>query len=185
MNEIKFRAWDKEDKKMFNVMDIYYPRAASNVTRINLCGGDLKTVDNVELMQFTGLVDRNKKEIYQGDIIRFDKRCCHGIGIIQYGEYCSSCGSCGEYTDVNCIGYYIEPKCMSCTECIQIGISNNIEIEVIGNVYENPELIRYDTASIVNILSEIRNAEIQNIGEVGEKIGTLYKKIKNESKKEK
>ena len=74
---------------------------------------------------------------------------------------------------------------MSCTECIQIGISNNIEIEVIGNVYENPELIRYDTASIVNILSEIRNAEIQNIGEVGEKIGTLYKKIKNESKKEK
>jgi len=103
MREIKFRAWHKDTLKM-----------AYDVTPFQR---DSKT----EVMQYTGLHDKNNVEIYEGDLIRTDG-FSDGLSIpvvwrdfgFQIGEH----GICPLY-----------PR---------------KDYEVIGNIYENPELLKED-----------------------------------------
>ena len=61
--EIKFRVWDKEKSEMFFVEDIYWAEVDESITNINGWNNENP------LMQFTGLKDKNGKEIYEGDIV--------------------------------------------------------------------------------------------------------------------
>lgn len=109
MREIKFRAWDKRFKT------------------IDFGGGDLllriNSEDFSEPQQFTGLLDKNGKEIYEGDIVKFN--------VMEGRE--------GEPAYYNQIG---EVKILNPLR-LEIGgfISHYQEIEVIGNVFENSDLL--------------------------------------------
>jgi len=77
--------------------------------------------DQVILLQFTGLKDKNGKEIYEGDLIG-DKDCYVEV-IFKDGSFCNK----GDFKPI--------------IEWIWARKRKGIETEVIGNIYENPELL--------------------------------------------
>lgn len=123
MRDIKFRAWDKEKKVMIDDQDQdadkHYPIKLGDwihdtVWRIGKIRGTL--------MQYTGLKDRNGKEVYEGDV---DSR-----GLVV--EYVT--GMSGYYLMKNGEGFHLSHE--------QSVLDNKIKtLEIIGNIYENPGLI--------------------------------------------
>lgn len=101
MREIKFRAWGKGRKLM------HYDGFAVNPDGTTKTWG---VFDHIEVMQDTGLKDKNGKGIYEGDILRFPD---------------------GEVVNVIWMEY---PAAFSPMDLHEAG-------EVIGNIYENPELL--------------------------------------------
>ncbi len=122
--EIKFRVWDKRNKVFA------YPEKMGSTFAISISGiittgyidGDMTTTENKDfiLLQFTGLKDNNGVEIYEGDICKSFE--CLGIAKFIMGGF--------DLFDANDhpLGYEEEFLIGSCT--------------VIGNIYENPELIK-------------------------------------------
>lgn len=117
MREIKFRAWLNDDKRMVNILALDFLHKTW-IAHKDLCG----SFDDIELMQYTGLKDKNGKEIYEGDIIK-----CK-IGNVDFKGYVYFYGGRFEFIDfeddeeTEFLCYCDEP-------------------EVIGNTYENPELL--------------------------------------------
>lgn len=123
MREIKFRAWNKEYNRMLDwkyLMSISY--GGNKCTDPEIDDSIFNDSDFI-LMQFTGLCDKNGKEIYEGDIIKTE----HGAsGICVWGE----------------------EKAGFVFDCHEPNWSHPIygmggEKEVIGNKYENPELLSH------------------------------------------
>ncbi len=116
MREIKFRAWDKRQKRMIT------PSLLCNLT------GDMEQENEyIILMEYTGLKDRNGKDIYEGDIVKY--RDYEPINREFYTEYIA----------------IVEYKwCMfGVQEREDFALIARLEnIEVIGNIYENQELLK-------------------------------------------
>ena len=130
----KFRAWDKHGKKMFANDELIiwngnvYANDSKKLTCNNLKGW---SIDEEYLMQSTGLLDKNGKEIFEGDIISDG----HTSRDIRHHQ------TLGFYTidDNGVEGFFGDTASLEDFEEVSKYMSENIEI--IGNIYENPELL--------------------------------------------
>ncbi|HGQ2554182.1 TPA: YopX family protein, partial [Streptococcus pneumoniae] len=106
--------------------------------------------DEIELMQSTGLFDRNGKEIFEGDILKFNdewNEYCHegyvdgsveGVNYVEVvrSEICFEFGKT-KYPDSS-LFILMEDEQLNFKDFIK---SEDFEFEIIGNIYENPELL--------------------------------------------
>lgn len=119
MREIKFRAWDQQEMRMYRVglldcqrMQIVPPTPDEEAV--------LTRHDDIELMQFTNLKDKNGKEIYEGDLV----------------------GEPGFYFPVTYFdaAFHIGNS-QPLIEWLHARSRRGEDTEVIGNIHENPELL--------------------------------------------
>lgn len=116
MREIKFRVWEENIKQMF-----YNAGIVNDELYLMLDGIGFDVVGDYrefKLMQFTGLKDKNGKEIYEGDIVRHATD--EGIYKVIFEDG----------------GFYVKNLFEYDFQTI-----NEYPLEVIGNIYENPELL--------------------------------------------
>jgi len=121
MREIKFRAWNKAKKKMYPPWSIF-----------KTYFGDMDTFDLV-VMQFTGLKDKNGKEIYEGDVVQkwhYNKQ--EYTAIVKHIDFIDSLMD--DYRGKSVSGFYLTNNEWEYPK------DEFYNLEVIGNIYENPEL---------------------------------------------
>jgi len=135
MREIKFRVWDKVIRKMFIVRELHFfgigELEAVIVDYTDYGEKIIKRGDRIILIQYTGLKDKNGKEIYKGDILEIDWDWKSGEGEraeVRWDEknatfrlFC--------YTKYGGEGWFM-PENKTWTK-----------LEIVGNIHENPELI--------------------------------------------
>lgn len=143
MREIKFRVWSKYSRKMFE--EGFYLSLDGDLFQNDEL--DYKNKSSFEIMQYTGLKDKNGKEIYEGDVVRTWEQDEHiperdsGGGIIGFDtkEGFSQIG----VVDFKGAWFTYETKkhLEGRKEQIFAPLDFTNDLEVIGNIYENPELL--------------------------------------------
>lgn len=157
MREIKFRAWDNEanimvysDHRTRKLYDVYYGFEVNEQGKLEcrwegewnesqrLDGG---TLDNIE--QYTGLKDKNGKEIYEGDILQaehFSYTGTYGLVVIKLGEYVDTGFLDDSNYEAQGVGFHAYLTKANDTSGIEKAMVEGME--VIGNIHENPELLK-------------------------------------------
>ena len=124
MRSIKFRVWRTDDKRMYNT-DLPFLMYTDGV--IPSLAGDVPmrqyTISEAVLMQYTDAKDKTGKEIYEGDIITHSNDGMIGVVTWSNGLY----------------RFVIEN--LEQTEIIADLCDYDFEPAVLGNIYENPELL--------------------------------------------
>ena len=146
MREIKFRAWDKENEAMV------YPKGILFDARVVYFScGTLEPHEGYELMQYTGLKDKNGKEIYEGDIVTgqsFESSMLNHwkSGILKHLDYEV------EYVPEMYVIKYHEASFKTFNlkgrwvAILNHHVSSMVDdLQVVGNIYENPELLKEES----------------------------------------
>lgn len=133
MREIKFRAWMKDAKLMIeDVVPIYNEVYGFYCKDFKQDTDKYLKLENAEIMQYTGLKDKNGKEVYEGDIVAFEDSdggyeypdVVVNTGIVEYGE----------------LRFYFTNRVAAEMDDFYIKDGRCDDVEVIGNIHENPEL---------------------------------------------
>lgn len=137
MREIKFRGWHVSKKIMFSAEQMASDQLALLPTGefINVHGGSkllskIYPVDKFIPLQYTGLKDKNGKEIYEGDMVKY-------CGWIDWLKNTSRKWRVKEVVRDNIVVGFTLGK----NQAFTMGESPKYGYEVIGNIYENPELL--------------------------------------------
>ena len=139
MREIKFRAWDKTENRMArNVEELKFNSKGIYAVVLNHLGFEMRRrANDVELMQYTGLKDKNGKEIYEGDVVRTHFSFGHEVTqepfIIKWNkERAMFEGS--------------KPKPLENDYLVTFSFfpEQRFLYEIIGNIHENPELLEVE-----------------------------------------
>ena len=145
----KFRMWNRISSQLHLVDGLYFDdKEAEYVDDDNV----LRFIGfkNIELMQSTGLKDKNGKEIFEGDVVKFNdewNEYCHegyvdgsveGVNYVEVvkGEACFEFGKT-RYPESS-LFIHMEDEHLSFAELVN---DKDFEFEIIGNIYENPELL--------------------------------------------
>lgn len=144
---IKFRAWDKRENTMRDVAVLHFTkRSKVNSIEYWKTPSELKSyhVRNLVLMQSTGLKDKNGVEIFVGDIVRHSE-VATDISIVRFGEF--GVPNIEEQSYQDCaVGFYYENASeFKDIEPFNMTVPLNSDyvkgVLVIGNIYEQPELL--------------------------------------------
>ena len=132
--EIEFRAWLKKEKRMIDVLSIEFDAKLivfykQDEEYEDVIRTTFAPFDQIELIQYTGIKDKNGVEIYEGDILKHFKG---NIYIVEFHNGAFKLLRYNPYKGIP-IAYY------SFNTFYDMGNMN--ELEVIGNIYENPELL--------------------------------------------
>ena len=123
----RFRAWDTHEQKMFASDELIiwnnnvYANDSKKLSCNNLMGW---SIDEEYLMQSTGLFDRNGKEVFVGDIIKCTRGCPHEV-----------------YIEKEYAGTFIGGMPAVYLKGLNVGYAWTGAEEIIGNIYENKELL--------------------------------------------
>jgi uncharacterized phage protein (TIGR01671 family) len=119
MREIKFRGWGKIDKKMHFIDKLEWEEGDLLWVGSYINNFELDQMGDIVLMQYTGLKDKNGKEIYEGDILT--SRIMIACNLF--------------FNNLGIVDLPLQEQ--------WAGLSTELEKEkVIGNIYENPELLK-------------------------------------------
>ena len=119
--EIRFRVWDDVEKKMYQWEDMCWKWMMHQ----------LNNPEIHSVMQYIGIKDKNGKEVYEGDILKI----AYEIGDeeeIKVVEYCGHEG----YPAFDFKDNEMESNGLS------VAFNQNDTFEIIGNIYQNPELLK-------------------------------------------
>lgn len=149
----KFRAWHNELGRMMLVKTMFF--FANELEELELNDSIMNDnipvyPDEIKLMQSTGLHDKNGKEIFEGDILKFndewDDYCyegyvdgsIEGINFVEI-ERETTCFTFGKFqTSDSSLLYLMRDEYLSFEDLIT---DKDFEFEIVGNIYENPELL--------------------------------------------
>ena len=116
----KFRAWDKELQTMLDVSLIDLKKGVLVGEHWEFGETNFMSFDEIELMQSTGLFDKNNKEIFEGDVVSIDTDE-FDLLFVKYES-----------------GIY---WLMDDEECVEYLSDYYKYVSIVGNIYENPELL--------------------------------------------
>ena len=130
MREIKFRSWNVVDKTMHN--SIYNCKDSFEM--------QLKHPQIYKIMQYTGIKDKNGVEIYEGDIVEVTRKHWNNCNKEYLEKTTKELGVIEFFKNLQ-MSLKVKDKGYNLYQPLLWILEDDSEIEVIGNIYENSELL--------------------------------------------